>query len=123
MLDAGALIAIDRGDRAMATRLLAAQRGGLELRSNGAVIAQVWRDPAGRQATLARLLRSVDVRPVDRQLGQEAGVLAAWTNAGDAVDATVVAIADAGDRIITSDHADISSLVSAARRPIRVISC
>jgi hypothetical protein len=54
VLDAGAFVAIDRGDRAMAARLRIAQRDGLELRSNGAVLAQVWRDPAGRQVALAR---------------------------------------------------------------------
>lgn len=107
----------------MAARLMAAQRDGQELRSNGAVIAQVWRDPSGRQATLARLLAAVDVRAVDRQLGQDSGIIAARAEVGDAVDATVVAIANAGDRIITSDPRDMRALVSASRRPILVVPC
>jgi len=45
---------------------------------------------------LARLLRSVDVKPVDRRLGQDAGVLSGRAGAGDAVDATVVAIGEVG---------------------------
>src|ERR1700722_10726548 len=72
VLDDGALVAVDRGDRAMAARLRVAQRSGISLRSNGAVVAQVWRDPAGRQVELARLLRAVDVKPVDERLGREA---------------------------------------------------
>ncbi len=56
ILDAGALVAVDRGDRAMIARLQVAQRAGLELRSNAMVVAQVWRDRHGRQASLARLL-------------------------------------------------------------------
>jgi hypothetical protein len=123
VLDAGAFVAVDRGDRAMAARLRAAQRGGLDLRSNGAVVAQAWRDPSGRQAELARLLRAVDVRPVDRRVGQDAGVLLARAGIGDAVDATVVAVADAGDRIVTGDPDDIRALVAASGRPILVVPC
>lgn len=54
VLDAGALIAVDRDDRAMLARLRAAERHGLELRTNAMVVAQVWRDSQGRQAGLAR---------------------------------------------------------------------
>ena len=123
VLDAGAFVAVDRGDRSMAARLRVAERSGLELRSNGAVVAQVWRDPSGRQAELARLLRSVDVKPVDRRRGQDAGVLSGRAGAGDAVDATVVAISNAGDRIITGDPDDIRALVAASDRPILVVRC
>lgn len=71
VLDAGAFVAVERGDRAMVARLRVAQRAGLELRSTGVVVTQVWRDPAGRQANLARLLKSVDVKAVDQRLGRE----------------------------------------------------
>ncbi len=123
VLDAGALLAVDRGDRAMAARLRIAERNGIELRSNGAVVAQVWRDPSGRQAELARLLRSVSVAPIDRLLGQDAGVLSGRAGVGDAVDAIVVAIANPGDRILTSDPKDVRALVAASRRPILVVPC
>jgi hypothetical protein len=123
VLDAGAFVAVDRGDRAMVARLRVAERSGLELRSNGAVVAQVWRDPSGRQVELARLLRSVDVKPVDRRLGQDAGVLSGRAGAGDAVDATVVATSSSGDRIITSDPDDIRALVAASGRRILVVRC
>jgi hypothetical protein len=45
VLDAGALVAVDRDDRAMMARLRVAQQHGVELRSHSMVIAQVWRDP------------------------------------------------------------------------------
>lgn len=122
VLDVGAFVALDRGDRAMVARLRVAQGSELELRSNGAVVAQVWRDSAGRQAVLSRLLRSVDVRAVDRSLGQEAGVLLGRAGRGDAVDATVVAVANTGDRIITGDPADIRALVEASGRAVLVIT-
>lgn len=40
VLDAGALIAVDRNDRAMLARLRAAERHGLELRTNAMVVAR-----------------------------------------------------------------------------------
>ena len=123
VLDAGAFVAVVRGDRAMVARLRAAERNGLSLRSNGAVIAQVWRDPAGPQAELARLLRSVEVKAIDLRLGQDAGVLSAKARVGDAVDATVVAIANAGDRVVTCDVDDIRGLAHASGRRIRVVAC
>ena len=123
VLDAGAFVAVDRGDRAMLARLRVAQRSGLELRSTGVVISQVWRDPTGRQANLARLLRSVDVRAVGQQLGREAGVLLGRAGTRDAVDASVVAVSRTGDRILTSDAGDIAPLVAAAQRSIFITDC
>lgn len=123
VLDAGALVAVDRDDRAMVARLKVAQGSGVELRTTGVVIAQVWRDPAGRQANLARLLRAVDVRAVDPQLGREAGILLGAAGADDAVDATIVVIAATGDRILTSDPKDIGQLVTATGRAVIVVGC
>ena len=123
VLDAGAFVAVDRADRAMIARLRAAQRDGLELRTTGIVIAQVWRDPGGRQAILAQLLKSVDVRAVDQRLGRDAGVLLGRAGKQDAVDASVVAIAATGDRILTSDPNDIRPLVVATKRSILVVRC
>jgi hypothetical protein len=111
------------GERAIAAKLRVAERDGLELRSTGVVVAEVWRDAGGRQANLARLLKSVDVRAVDQRLGQEAGVLLGRAGATDAADATVVAIAATGDRIVTSDPADIRRLAAASRHSIHVLPC
>ncbi len=116
-------MAIDRNDRAVMADLKMAQATGSELRTNGAVVAQVWRDPAGRQASLARLMKAMDIRAVNAQLGREAGVLLGRAAAGDAIDATVVAIAAAGDRILTSDPGDIGALISASGRGVIIVTC
>jgi hypothetical protein len=119
ILDSGALVAVDRDDRAMVARLRAAQRHGLELRSNAMVIAQVWRDRHGRQANLSRLLRAVDVRAVTPQDGRDAGALQAAAGTADPIDATVVLLAAPGDRILTSDVGDLTRLAEAAgNRPV-----
>jgi len=123
VLDAGALVAVDRDDRAMIARLRAAEQQGLELRSNAMVVAQVWRDRLGRQAGLARLLRAVDVRPVEHSDGRAAGVLLAAAGTADAIDASVVLLAGPGDRILTSDPDDLTRLAAAAaNRPV-IVAC
>jgi hypothetical protein len=123
ILDSGALVAVDRDDRAMAARLRAAQQHGLDLRSNAMVIAQVWRDRHGRQVSLARLLRAVDVRAVTQHDGRSAGVLQAGAGTADPIDATVVLLAAPGDRILTSDPSDLTRLAEAAgNRPV-IVAC
>ena len=123
ILDAGALVAIDRDDRAMIARLQAAQQHGLELRSNAMVVAQTWRDPHGRQVQLARLLRAVDIRAVDPEAGRAAGVLLGRANTSDPIDATVVLLAAPGDRILTSDPADLARLAGAASNRAVIVPC
>lgn len=123
VLDAGALVAVDRGDRSMAARLQIAAQHGFELRTNAMVIAQVWRDSRGRQARLAQLLRAVDVRPVSRLDGERAGLLLAAAGTSDPVDATVVLLARAGDRVLTSDAGDLTRLVEAAANGCVIVAC
>jgi len=123
VLDAGALVAVDRGDRPMMARLAVAQQHGLELRSNAMVVAQVWRDRQGRQASLARLLRAVDVRAISHEDGRQAGVLLGQADTTDPVDATVVLLARPGDRILTSDPDDLTRLASAAGNSAIIVAC
>jgi hypothetical protein len=122
ILDAGALVAVDRDDRAMVARLRASQQHGLELRTNAMVVAQVWRDRHGRQVNLARLLQAVDVRAVTQRDGRDAGVLQATAGTSDAIDATVVLLASTGDRILTSDPADVGRLAAAADNRVVVVT-
>jgi hypothetical protein len=123
ILDSGALVAVDRNDRATIARLQVAQRAGLELRSNAMVVAQVWRDRRGRQVSLARLLEAVDVRAVSPRDGREAGTLLADAGAADAIDATVVLLAAPGDRILTSDPGDLKTLAEAAGNRAVIVAC
>jgi glycine/D-amino acid oxidase-like deaminating enzyme len=123
ILDAGALVGVDRNDRAVLARLEAAQQAGLQLRTNPMVVAQVWRDRQGRQANLARLLQAVDVQPVRDQDGREAGVLLGQAGTVDPIDATVALLADPGDRILTSDPDDLTALVDAVGCRAVVVAC
>ena len=123
VLDAGAFIAVDRNDRSMNARLRVAQLRGHELRTSAIVIAQVWRSPGGKQAGVARLLRAVDVRPVDEKMGRDAGALLAKSRTDDPIDATVVLVARSGDRILTSDPHDIGRLASSSGKKLAIVPC
>jgi len=123
ILDAVALVAVDRDDRAMMARLRASRQHGLELRTNAMVVAQVWRDRHGRQASLARLLQAVDVRAVSHRDGREAGALLAAAGTADPIDATVVLLAAPGDRILTGDPGDLTRLAAAAGNRPAIIAC
>lgn len=123
VLDAGALIGVEEADRRTLALLTAARQAGIPLRSNGNVVAQVWRDSRGRQVLLSRFLRSVEVLPVTAAVGRVAGELLGAAGTSDVVDATVVAMSSAGDQILTSDRGDIERLVRVARRSIEIIDC
>ncbi len=123
ILDAGAFIAVERRDRSVGRMLVAARAMGLPRRTNGAVLAQVWRGGTGRQAPVAQLLKSVTVVPVDSEVGRAAGDLLAMAARTDAVDASLVTIARDGDRILTGDRSDIGALADAAGLRITVVGC
>ena len=111
-LDAGALIALDRGERRMIALLELALSRSHALRVPAGVVGQVWRD-GRRQATLARFLRAAEVQivPLDEQLSKAAGELCGHTATNDVIDASVVLIARKHrDVIITSDPADLRCL-------------
>lgn len=112
VLDAGALIALDRGDKRMIALLQQACSKGRTFRVPAGVVGQAWRD--GRlQVTLARFLRSeeVEVVPLDEELARSCGELCAATNTRDVVDASVVILARGRrEPIVTSDPQDLRRL-------------
>ncbi len=111
-LDAGALVAFEKGDRRMVVALRVALDTLVPLTVPAGVVGQVWRDGA-RQARIARLLgsSSVSVEPLDDLRARAAGQLCGVTGTCDVIDASVVLGARArGDRIFTSDVEDLRRL-------------
>jgi hypothetical protein len=111
-LDAGALIALDRGDKRMIALLQQAYAKGRNFRVPAGVVGQAWRD-GRRQVTLARFLRSeeVEVVSLDEELARSCGELCGATNTRDVVDASVVILARGRrDPIVTSDPQDLRRL-------------
>jgi hypothetical protein len=121
VLDNGALIALERNDRAMWRRLKLALIAEQVPLSHGGVVGQAWRGRGSRQALLARTLEAIEIRPLDRALGRAAGELLARASRSDVVDAALVLLASDGDQIVTSDPRDIESLALAARRHVQLI--
>jgi hypothetical protein len=122
VLDAGAFVAVERNHRDMLALIKRERLANRVPLTHGGVVGQVWRGGRGRQANLARLLRGVDVRPLDDALGRLAGVLLAMAAGDDVIDAAVVLLADDGDDIYTSDPGDLRSLAMAAGRHVELIS-
>jgi hypothetical protein len=123
VLDAGALVALERGDARLGLRIDEALLAGHTLLTHPLVLAQVWRGGGGRQARLARALRAVEVVPLDEDGGKRVGELLGYAGTSDAVDAAVVDLAEEDDVILTSDPGDLTALVTASGRAVRVVPC
>jgi hypothetical protein len=121
ILDAGAFVAAERGNREVLARVKHERRLGRTPLTNGGVVAQVWRGGHGKQAPLAQLLASAEIAPVDDQLGKLAGMLLALTGGCDAIDASVVCLARDGDDILTSDPSDLLELARTAGVHVELI--
>jgi len=117
VLDAGALIALDRGNKRMIALLQRALTQGRAFRVPAGVVAQAWRN--GRvQVALARFLRSeeVEIVPLDGEFARACGELCAATNSPDVIDASVVILArERRDPVVTSDPNDLRRLDAAAQ--------
>ncbi len=111
-LDAGALIAIERGDPRMQALLDEAYAAGLPIDVPAGALAQAWR--AGpRQARLARALHlpNVTVPALDEPQAKAAGVLCGQRGTHDLIDASVVLNARRRNQtVITSDPSDLGRL-------------
>lgn len=121
ILDAGAFVAAQRGNREVAVLVKRERLAGRAPATHGGVVGQVWRGGHGKQALVARLLAGVDARPLDGELGRRAGVLLGRSGNSDVVDAAVVCLANDGDDIVTSDPDDIQGLARAAGVHVELI--
>jgi hypothetical protein len=119
VLDAGALVAVDRRDRMIGAQLRVLQQQGTPIRVSSAVVSQVWRD-GRKQANLARVLAGVGIEALGQDDGRRIGELLAVAAATDVVDAHVALMAAHADLILTSDPGDIRRLLQARGVSARV---
>ena len=110
VLDTGALIAIDRGDRRVGAILHEAARHGIDAVTSSVCVAEAWRDPA-RQARLARALAGVIEHPLDAPTARACGTLLARSGTGAVADSAVALLASADDVVLTSDPRDLRNLL------------
>lgn len=112
VLDAGALIAVERDDRDTAAVIEVARQEHRSVVVPAAVVGQVWRGGV-RQVKLARLLnaRGVLVEPLTDIGARAAGVLCGAAGTADVIDASVVLAARRHRAtVISSDRADLRVL-------------
>ena len=124
VLDAGALIALDRNDRQVWAVLRVAADEGKPVYVPAGVIAQAWRDGT-RQALLSRALRHCDEVPLDGVLARAAGLLCGQAGTADVIDASVALTASTLARsedtlVFTSDPNDIGHLADTLGARIRL---
>ncbi len=111
-LDAGGLIALDRGERKMLVLLARAAENGDRITVPATALAQVLRSPV-RQARIVRLCRqpATDLIPLDGPDATAVGLLLAQSRTADIVDAHVVVCARRAKQVVvTSDPGDITRL-------------
>ena len=125
VLDAGALIALDRDERDVWALLRRAVAAGDLLQVPAGVIGQAWRD-GRRQVLLSRALAHCEEVSLDGPVARAAGTLCGRTGQSDVIDASV-AVTAAGlallndVAVLTSDPDDIGRLTAALLAPVRVI--
>jgi hypothetical protein len=111
-LDAGALIALDRGDGRMIALLAEALGARATFHVPAGALGQEWRDGA-TQAVLARFLKGEGVRlhALDAHMARASGELCGHTHTRDVIDASVVLCArEHGGVVLTSDPEDLRRL-------------
>jgi hypothetical protein len=121
VLDAGAFLAVEQGNRDVLALIKRERLAGRTPLTCGGVVAQVWRGGYGRQMPLSRLMTGVDVVPIDNNLGRRAGLLLGRADRSDAIDAAIVCLAADGDDILTSDPGDLRNLAEAADLHVELI--
>jgi hypothetical protein len=121
ILDAGALIAVERGSRELDVVLRRELFSPRLPATHGGVVGQVWRAGDARQARLARALSGIRVAPLDESLGKRAGSLLARARRSDVIDAALVLLAQDGDIILTSDREDLEPLAEAAGLVVDIV--
>lgn len=119
VLDTGALIALDRGDRRVATAWEEAVLEGMESVTSSACVAEAWRDPPS-EARLVRVMRGVRERPLGPAEARRCGLLLALSGTSQITDAAITLCAEDGDLVLTSDPADIQHLLERAGVAARV---
>jgi hypothetical protein len=112
VLDAGALIAFERGERKIEVLVRQALHRSAAIVVPAGVVAQVWRD-GRKQARLARLLAKpeVSVIALDDMTARACGQLCGLRHTSDIVDASVAICARARKApVATSDREDLAQL-------------
>jgi predicted nucleic acid-binding protein len=116
--DTGALVAIERRDRAMLAFMTAALAAGSKITVPSVVVGEWWR---GQRGPAARILDAVEIEVLGERLAKVAGEVLAVVRGASLVDAIVVAsAAQRGDLVLTGDMDDLSRIRDAGFPAVRI---
>ena len=113
VLDSGAIIAFERGDKVFTAIVRASRRDRVAIAVPSAVLAETWREASTHPRT-SLLIKSVDDIPsLDFERARRVGAILARSETSAVVDGSVVevALARLPSMIVTSDPEDISRLL------------
>ncbi|GAC1333698.1 MAG: hypothetical protein NVSMB17_14440 [Candidatus Dormibacteria bacterium] len=117
-LDAGALIAFERGNAGVRQLLRMALTAKVDIAIPAGALAQAWRD-GSTQTRLAVLVADPGSRtePLDELTARAAGALCGRTGTSDVIDASVVLCArrQGNAAVVTGDPVDLARLDPAVR--------
>lgn len=120
VLDAGALIGVERGNRVLAVMIEQIHELDGETIIPASALAQVWRG-GPTSARLAQLIGGSDIDTLSEEMAKEIGVRLGARGASDIADAHVVCCAaERQAAVVTSDREDIEALVE-PDTPLRLI--
>lgn len=123
VLDTGALIAFDRGDRDVTLTVEGAQRNHQRVVTSSGCVAEAWRGGGPKQALLARLLYGTHEYGLDADVSRSIGALCAVARSTDVVDAHIALLAKDGDVVLTSDLDDVKRLLREAKTQVKLQLC
>lgn len=110
-LDAGALIAYERGQERVREILAVAYARGVVPTVPAVALAEVWRGDA-KDARVARLINACSIETLDERSARAAGRLRRATPGADTIDACgAVGVRQRVDAIATSDPDDLRRLL------------
>jgi predicted nucleic acid-binding protein len=110
-LDAGAFVALERGDTRLVGFARDTHRAGTPLVTSAGVVAQVWRGGANHQVPVAFLLRRTEVIDLTDAQARLVGKVLGTTGTSDPVDAHIALIAGMrGWPLLTSDPKDLRAI-------------
>lgn len=110
-LDAGAFLALERGDTRLVGFAKDTRRSGMPLVTSAGVVAQIWRGGTHRQVPVAFLLRRTEIVDITDAQARVIGRVLGISGTSDPVDAHVALIARGRNwPVLTSDPDDLRAI-------------
>lgn len=120
VLDAGALIGLERGSEMIAVLVAEADKRGDAVVIPASALAQAWRG-GPRAAKLARLLRTFEIDAMTESRAKEIGVRLGMHGSSDVADGHVVCCGIDYEAVVATSDADDMELLIDSDDHVRIV--